>query len=120
MATDKKDAALTAAVARAYFNVDPVKYKKEIDKNIAKALKDSKNLEPAVYVLQGDMAKATDIGQAAGFYEQAMTYDEQAGHINPEAYVKYSNLYNKVNPSFAISKLEELNEKTPHFGSRPA
>ena len=113
LATDKKDAALTAAVARAYFNVDPVKYKKEIDKNIAKALKDSKNLEPAVYVLQGDMAKATDIGQAAGFYEQAMTYDEQAGHINPEAYVKYSNLYNKVNPSFAISKLEELNEKLP-------
>ncbi len=113
MATDKKDAALTAAVARAYFNVDPVLYKKEIDKNVAKALKDSKNLEPAVYVLQGDMAKASDIGQAAGYYEQAMTYDEQAGHINPEAYVKYSNLYNKVNPSFAISKLEELNQKLP-------
>ncbi|HBI57666.1 MAG TPA: hypothetical protein DDY12_01245, partial [Porphyromonadaceae bacterium] len=88
MATDKKDAALTAAVARAYFNVDPVLYKKEIDKNVAKALKDSKNLEPAVYVLQGDMIKASDIGQAAGYYEQAMTYDEQAGHINPEAYVK--------------------------------
>lgn len=113
MATDKKDAALTAAVARAYFNVDPVLYKKEIDKNVAKALKDSKNLEPAVYVLQGDMIKASDIGQAAGYYEQAMTYDEQAGHINPEAYVKYSNLYNKVNPSFAISKLEELNQKLP-------
>lgn len=113
LATDKKDAALTAAVARAYFNVDPVLYKKEIDKNVAKALKDSKNLEPAVYVLQGDMIKATDIGQAAGYYEQAMTYDEQAGHINPEAYVKYSNLYNKVNPSFAISKLEELNQKLP-------
>lgn len=113
MATDKKDAALTAAVARAYFNVDPILYKKEIDKNVAKALKDSKNLEPAVYVLQGDMIKASDIGQAAGYYEQAMTYDEQAGHINPEAYVKYSNLYNKVNPSFAISKLEELNQKLP-------
>lgn len=113
VATNKKDAALTAAVARAYFNVDPVLYKKEIDKNVAKALKDSKNLEPAVYVLQGDMAKASDIGQAAGYYEQAMTYDEQAGHINPEAYVKYSNLYNKVNPSFAISKLEELNQKLP-------
>lgn len=113
MGTNKKDAALTAAVARAYFNVDPVAYKKEIDKFVAKALKDSKNLEPAVYVLQGDMAKSTDIGQAAGFYEQAMVYDEQAGHINPEAYVKYSNLYNKVNPKFAIAKLEELNAKLP-------
>ena len=42
-----------------------------------------------------------------------MIYDEEAGHINPEAYVKYSNLYNKVNPDFAIGKLVELNEKLP-------
>ncbi|MCM1519372.1 MAG: tetratricopeptide repeat protein [Lachnoclostridium sp.] len=109
----KKDPALTAAVARAYFNVDPVAYAKDISKNIEKAMKDSKNMEAAVYVLQGDMAKDTDLGQAAGYYEQAMVYDEQAGHINPEAYVKYSNLYNKVNPDFAINKLKELNEKLP-------
>lgn len=42
-----------------------------------------------------------------------MVYDEQAGNVNPEAYVKYANLYNKVNPDFAIGKLVELNEKLP-------
>ena len=109
----KKAARLTAAVARAYFNADPVAYNKEITKNVENAMKQSKNMEAAVYVLQGDMAKNTDIGQAAGYYEQAMVYDEQAGRVNPEAYVKYANLYKKVNPKFAIDKLKELNEKLP-------
>ena len=113
LATDKKDAALMAEVARAYFNVDPVAYAKEIDKQIANAMKVSKNKEAKVYVLQGDMVKQNDLGQAAGFYEQAIIYDEEAGNINPEAYVKYSNLYNRVNPEFAINKLKELNEKLP-------
>ncbi|MCM1076326.1 MAG: tetratricopeptide repeat protein [Bacteroides sp.] len=110
---NKKDAAVMAAVARAYFDVDPTAYAKEIDKNIANAMKVSKNKEAQIYVLKGDMAKATDIGQAAGLYEQAIIYDEEAGHINPQAYVKYANLYNKVNPDFAIAKLVELNEKLP-------
>ena len=112
--TNKKDAALMAAVARAYFNVDPTLYKKEIDKQIANAMKVSKNKEPQIYVLQGDMLKTTDVGAAAGRYEQAMIYDEEAGNINPEAYVKYANLYNKANPDFAITKLVELNEKLPN------
>ena len=100
-----------AAVARAYFNVDPVTYAKEIDKQIAQAMKVSKNKEPQVYLLKGDMIKKSDIGQAAGFYEQAIIFDEESGSINPQAYVKYANLYNKVNPQFAIDKLVELNEK---------
>ncbi|WP_305297065.1 tetratricopeptide repeat protein, partial [Duncaniella muris] len=112
--TNKKDASLMAAVARAYFNVDPTLYAKEIDKQIDKAMKVSKNKEAQIYVLQGDMLKTTDVGAAAGRYEQAMVYDEEAGNINPEAYVKYANLYNKVNPDFAIAKLVELNEKLPN------
>lgn len=110
---NKKDAALMAAIARAYFNVDPTTYAKDIDKQIANAMKVSKNKEPQIYVLQGDMLKTTDVGAAAGRYEQAMIYDEEAGNINPEAYVKYANLYNKANPDFAIAKLVELNEKLP-------
>lgn len=110
---NKKDAALMAAIARAYFNVDPTVYAKNIDKQIANAMKVSKNKEPQIYVLQGDMLKTTDVGAAAGRYEQAMIYDEEAGNINPEAYVKYANLYNKANPDFAIAKLVELNEKLP-------
>ncbi len=110
---NKKDAALMAAIARAYANVDPVAYAKEIDKYIAQGMKVSKNKEPQIYVLQGDLSKNLDKGVAAGYYEQAMIYDEESGNINPEAYVKYSNLYNKVNSDFAIGKLVELNEKLP-------
>lgn len=113
LATDKKDAALEAAVARAYANVDPVAYAKDIDKHIAKGLKMSKNKEPQIYVLQGDLIKDTDKGEAAGYYEQAIIYQEEKGSVNPQAYVKYSNLYNKVNSDFAIGKLVELNEKLP-------
>lgn len=112
LATDKKDASLYARIARAYFNTDPVKYAKEIEKNIEKGMKiNSANSD--IYVLQGDMVRLTDIGEAAGKYEQAMVYDEENGHINPEAYVKYANLYNKANPDFSITKLEELAQKLP-------
>ena len=107
-----KDAKVMTAVARAYFNVDPVVYAKEIDKNIKDAFKASKNLESAVYVLQGDMV-TNDPGKAAGLYEQAITYDLDKNIVNPEAYVKYANVYFKVSPKFAIDKLIELNQKLP-------
>lgn len=113
LAPNKKDAAVIAAIARAYASVDPVAYAKEIDKNIANGLKVSKNKESQIYILKGDLAKSSNIGEAAGYYEQAIIYGEEGGVINPEAYVKYSNLYNKVNPDFAIAKLEELNTKLP-------
>lgn len=111
---NKKDAAVTANIARAYWMVDPAVYQKDIDKNIAKALKDSKNQEAAVYVLQGDMAAANDPGEAASLYEMAISMDEGRNHVNREAYVKYAQTYFRVNPSFAIKKLEELNEKEPN------
>lgn len=114
LATDKKSTALVAAVARAYWNVNPTLYAKEIDKNIAKALKDSKNTEPAVYVLQGDMQAKVDPGEAAGLYEMAITQDDERGKVNREAYVKYANTYFRVNPQYAIEKLKELNEKEPN------
>ena len=111
---DKKDAGVNAAIARAYYLVDPVKYKKDLDKAIEQAMKQSKNMCPDVYVLQGDMAAdAGEVGVAAGNYEQAIVYEEQAGTVNPEAYVKYSNLYNKVNHQYAINKLIELKQKLP-------
>ncbi len=112
--TDKKSTALMAAVARAYWAADPVKYKKEIDKYIAEASKKSKYSEPAVYVLEGDMIAKQDAGEAAGKYEMAIDQAAQKGVVNREAYVKYANTYFHVNPSFAIQKLKELNEKEPN------
>lgn len=114
LATDKKNTALLAAVARAYYNVNPVLYSKEINKYVAKGLKDSKNTESAVYVLNGDMIASQDPGEAAGQYEMAIAQDADKGVVNREAYVKYANTYFHVNPRFAIQKLEELNNLEPN------
>lgn len=106
----KKDSEVSVNIARAYYNADPVKYAKEIDKAMAKARKDSKNQEPAIYILEGDMlADAKEYGNAAAKYEMAITFDKN----NPEGYVKYANSYFNVNPNFAISKLEEFYKLAP-------
>ncbi|MCC8071382.1 MAG: tetratricopeptide repeat protein [Bacteroidales bacterium] len=112
--TNKKDAALLAAVARAYYNVDPTVYSKQINDYIAKAFKLSKNTEPAVYMLQGDMKADENPGEAAGLYEMAIMQSKNRGEVNREAYVKYASTYFKVNPKFAIERLVELNELEPN------
>ncbi len=107
----KKNNEITVDIARAYYNADPVKYKPQVDKFLAKAHKDSKNNEPAIYILEGDMLfDAKDLGAAAGKYEQAITFDQD----NPEGYVKYANAYIGVNPQFSVAKLEELLAKQPN------
>lgn len=84
----KKNAEVSVAIARAYYNADPVKYAKEIQKNIDKARKDSKNQDPSIYVLEGDMLMdAQDFGAAAARYENAIVNDPS----NSEGYVKYAN-----------------------------
>ena len=110
---DKKDAAVYAFIARAYFNVNPTLYAKEIQKYIDKGFKVSKYEEPAIYMLQGDMQAGTNPGEAAGLYEMAMNQAEAKGIVNPEAYVKYANTYFHINPQFAIQRLVDLNEKLP-------
>ena len=107
----KKNSEITVDIARAYYNANPVTYAKEIETYIAKAHKDSKNQEPSIYILEGDMAAAQqDWGGAAGKYEMAITFDQS----NPEGYVKYANAYFNVNPTFSIQKLEELLKQTPN------
>lgn len=111
---DKKDTEVMAYVARAYWNADPVAYKKDIDKYIQKAFKESKNTEPAVYVLQGDMI-SSDPNQASGLYEMAIEQSKEKGEINREAYVKYAQTYFQVpvGRDYAIQRLEEFNERDP-------
>lgn len=109
-----KDASVYAAIARAYYNVDATAYSKEIQKNIDKGFKKSKYSEPAIYMLQGDMLAGVNPGEAAGLYETAMRMAEERGdRVNPEAYVKYANTYFRINPTYAIDRLKELNEKLP-------
>lgn len=111
---NKKDTEVMTYVARAYWNADPVKYKKEIDKYIKQAFKESKNTEPAVYVLQGDMV-AGDPNQASGLYEMAIEQSKERNEINREAYVKYAQTYFQVanGREYAIKRLEEFNERDP-------
>ncbi|MCM1452539.1 MAG: tetratricopeptide repeat protein [Clostridium sp.] len=108
---DKKDYEILVDIARAYYNADPVKYDKELNKMLDEARKKSKYKEPSIYILEGDMLyDAKDLGGAAGKYEQAITYEVD----NPEGYVKYANAYMGVNPQFGVQKLEELLSKQPN------
>ena len=101
----KKNAEVSVSIARAYYNADPVKYDRDITKALEKARKDSKNADPSIYVLEGDMlAAAENSGDAAARYEMAITYDPN----NPEGYVKFANAYFNVNKDFGINKLQEF------------
>lgn len=105
----KKDPAAEIAIARAYYEADPVIYAKEIEKRIAKARKHNMKA-PEIYVFEGDQEKdKKNWGGAAGKYEMAKGYDPNA----VEAYVKYANLYTMVNPEYAVKMLQELLQVNP-------
>lgn len=107
----KKNSEVIVDIARAYYDVDPVLYAKEIDKMLLKARKDSKNTEPAIYIFEGDrFADQNNYNDAATQYEQAIYFDTD----NPEGYVKYANTYFQVVPQYAIQRLEELLQKQPN------
>lgn len=106
----KKNAELLTAIARAYYNADPVKYAEDITKSIERAKKADKK-DPYNLILQGDMkADQKAAGDAAALYENAILYDPE----NTPAYVKYANVYFSVSPEFAINKLEELLNLQPN------
>ena len=112
----KKDASLDIAIARAYYNVDPIAYGKEIDKNVLQAQKDSPKEGPAytnadIYLFEGDRKNdQKDFGGAGNAYEMATTYNPNA----TEAYVKYAELFTMVNPQYAINMLNKLLNVNPN------
>lgn len=105
----KKDAAFQVQVAQAYYDADPVAYSEQIEKRLEKARKINMQ-EPSIYIFEGDRKKALkDVGGAAGAYEMGANY----GGTTPEAYVKYANLYNNINPGYAVTMLTKLTEVNP-------
>lgn len=112
---EKKNASLDIAIARAYYNVDPVKYAKEIDKYVVSAQKASPKDGTAftnadIYLFDGDRKKDNkDFGGAGNAYEMAANYNPNA----TEAYVKYANLFTQVNPQYAIKMLNNLLSVNP-------
>lgn len=116
----KKDASLQIAIARAYDRVDPVRFEKQIAKQVEKARKFNQE-NPDIYIFEGDQFKEqvknsdqslanTLIGKAAGMYEMASNYDNNA----TAAYVKYANLFTMVNPDYAIKMLNNLLSVNPN------
>lgn len=74
------------------------------------ALAASKNKSAEAFIILGDIkALADDGGAAAGYYTQATYADPK----NADAYFKYANVYRKISPAEAISKLEELRVQRP-------
>jgi tetratricopeptide (TPR) repeat protein len=108
---DKKNAELLTDIARSYYNADALKYAKDIQKYIADAKKADKN-NPMPYILEADMKAPVNVGEAAGYYEMAYTFDTKLEH--PEAYVKYARTYFHRNPEFAIEQLKKLVELQPN------
>ena len=107
----KKDYDVLTEIPRAYFQANPVTYAKEIDKWLADIKKQSKNTAPAPFILEGDRLAGVNVGDAAGMYELAATFDHEskdAKDAHPEAYVKYARVIFKVNERAAIDKLREL------------
>ena len=108
-------ASLDIAIARAYYDVDPVLYAKEIEKNVEQARKDSPKEGTAatntdIYLFDGDRKKDNkDFGGAGNAYEMATSYNPNA----TEAYVKYANLFTQVNPQYAINMLNNLLSVNP-------
>lgn len=110
---------INVAIARAYYNANPVAYAKDYEKHMDIARKQNLK-DPAIYIMSGDayrdkaLAGGADdgisIGRAASEYEQAIHFNENS----PEAYIKYARVFVNVNPDYAIERLKELNAKVPN------
>ncbi|MDE7413832.1 MAG: hypothetical protein K2N05_08630 [Muribaculaceae bacterium] len=105
----KKNASVTTAIARAYYDVDKVGYEKQITKYKEKALKqDMKN--PDYYIFLGDeLSDANNINGASTQYDWARSYDPKSA----VAYVKYAELFHKANPKLSIQMLKDLLVNNP-------
>lgn len=108
---NKKDANLLTEIARVFYNADATKYDKEIKKYIADARKAEKDC-PAIYILEADMLAPVNVGDAAGYYEMAMSAADGVNY--PEAFVKYARTYFPVNPNYAIEGLKKLLQLQPN------
>ncbi len=107
----KKDPKVESAIARAYYDVNPTTYAKDIEKCIKDARKGKNMSDPESFIFEGDTyADQKEYGKAAGQYELAFTNDPD----NTEATVKFANTYYFVNPTMALEKLEEFNAAHPN------
>lgn len=103
---NKKNPEVIVGIARAYYEVKDTTNARAYAEL---ALKADKKYGPA-YILLGDIEVLNDEGgKAAEQYMQAIYFNPS----DPEAYKKYANIYRKISPTEAVSKLEELRQYRP-------
>lgn len=105
----KKDPGVQVEIARAYYLQNPVENAQLIEKRLQKARKiNPESIE--VYMFEGDcLTDEKNWGPAGSKYEMAVNTDPNA----TGAYVKYANLFKKVNPQYSINMLNKLLAANP-------
>lgn len=104
----KKNPAALVALGEAYLMAKDFDKAKELA-NLAIAR--NKNFG-AAYVLLGDVEAMKDEGgDAAMWYQQAMTMDPK----NPDGYMRYANVYRKVSPEESEKTLRALKQVLPDY-----
>ena len=105
---DKKNVSVYVAIARAYSTY-------EMNSEAKAALDNAKKYninDPAIYIYEGDMLISEDKpGDAAGRYEQAIHFDPSC----KEAYLKYANVYQGVQPALSIEMLQKVITNYPDY-----
>ncbi len=108
---NKKNADALMKVARAYYEQKDTAGAILFANYANEAGKPKYRYAPA-YLLLGDIEATygTDGGKAAGFYNQAITFDPK----NPEGYKKWAMVYRKISPSQAAKKLQDMKVNCPN------
>lgn len=114
----KKDAKLLVDIARAYYDADKDVYHKNIEKTLKDAYK-ANSEEPDYYLFLGDtvIVNATnnrELGDAAAHYDMAINFARNNNSQSAYTVVKYSSLYEKLNPEYAISSMKEYLATNPN------
>lgn len=104
---NKKDVNVLVPIAAAYFANNLAEKGNKVLTDARKADKKS----PLIYLLEGDLKAATNVGDAAGFYAQAYTFDPTCA----VAYIKTAQVYESVNPALAVEMLDKAVEINPDY-----
>ena len=103
---NKKNVDLLIDIGEAYLKEGDA----ETAQEYADRAKELNNKCADAYVLSGDVAIARkDVNRASSEYNQAIYFDENCS----EAYLKYADVYQWVNPQLSIEMLKRLEKKVP-------